>query len=46
MRIGRDGAIGAQATIACALIGDRVIIHPGAHIGQDGFGFALGRAAI
>ena len=42
VRIGRDGAIGPGATIACALIGDRVIIHPGAHIGQDGFGFALG----
>ena len=25
-----------------ALIGDRVIIHPGARIGQDGFGFAMG----
>ena len=42
VRIGRDGAIGPGATIACALIGDRVIIHPGAHIGQDGFGFAMG----
>ncbi|HZZ61471.1 MAG TPA: UDP-3-O-(3-hydroxymyristoyl)glucosamine N-acyltransferase [Roseiarcus sp.] len=42
VRIGRDGAIGATTTIAAALIGDRVIIHPGAHIGQDGFGFALG----
>jgi UDP-3-O-[3-hydroxymyristoyl] glucosamine N-acyltransferase len=42
VRIGRDGAIGASATIVAALIGDRVIIHPGAHIGQDGFGFALG----
>ena len=42
VRIGRHGAIGPGATIACALIGDRVIIHPGAHIGQDGFGFALG----
>ena len=30
------------ATVAAALIGDRVIIHPGAHIGQDGFGFAMG----
>ena len=40
--VGRNGAIGATATIAAALIGDRVIIHPGAHIGQDGFGFALG----
>ena len=42
VRIGRDGSIGASTTILAALIGDRVIIHPGAHIGQDGFGFALG----
>ncbi len=42
VRIGRNGAIGATATIAASLIGDRVIVHPGAHIGQDGFGFALG----
>jgi UDP-3-O-[3-hydroxymyristoyl] glucosamine N-acyltransferase len=41
-RIGRHGSIGAGATVACALIGDRVIIHPGARIGQDGFGFAMG----
>ena len=27
---------------ATRLIGDRVIIHPGARIGQDGFGFAMG----
>jgi UDP-3-O-[3-hydroxymyristoyl] glucosamine N-acyltransferase len=37
--IGRDCAIGAGATIAQALIGDRVIVHPGARIGQDGFGY-------
>jgi UDP-3-O-[3-hydroxymyristoyl] glucosamine N-acyltransferase len=37
--IGRDCAIGAGATIQHALIGDRVIIHPGARIGQDGFGY-------
>jgi UDP-3-O-[3-hydroxymyristoyl] glucosamine N-acyltransferase len=42
VRIGRDGSVGATTTIVAALIGDRVIIHPGAHIGQDGFGFALG----
>ena len=42
VRIGRDGSIGALATILAALIGDRVIIHPGTHIGQDGFGFTLG----
>jgi UDP-3-O-[3-hydroxymyristoyl] glucosamine N-acyltransferase len=37
--IGRDCVIGAGATVVHALIGDRVIIHPGARIGQDGFGF-------
>ena len=37
--IGRDCAIGAGATVTHALIGDRVIIHPGVRIGQDGFGF-------
>ena len=42
VRIGRNGSVGALTTIVAALIGDRVIIHPGAHIGQDGFGFALG----
>jgi UDP-3-O-[3-hydroxymyristoyl] glucosamine N-acyltransferase len=39
VRIGRDCAIGAGVTILHALIGDRVIIHPGARIGQDGFGY-------
>jgi UDP-3-O-[3-hydroxymyristoyl] glucosamine N-acyltransferase len=37
--IGRECAIGAGATITHALIGDRVIIHPGTRIGQDGFGY-------
>ena len=37
--IGRDCAIGAGATLLHALIGDRVIIHAGARIGQDGFGY-------
>jgi len=37
--IGRDCAIGPGATIVNALIGDRVIIHPGVRIGQDGFGY-------
>ena len=42
VRIGRNCAVGATTTVLAALIGDRVIIHPGVHIGQDGFGFALG----
>jgi UDP-3-O-[3-hydroxymyristoyl] glucosamine N-acyltransferase len=40
--VGRDCFIGANASIQFALIGDRVIIHPGVCIGQDGFGFVLG----
>ncbi len=41
--IGRDCYIGALATVTHALVGDRVIVHSGARIGQDGFGFAMGR---
>ena len=41
VRIGRNCSIGAGAVVANALIGDRVIIHPGCRIGQDGFGFVL-----
>ena len=44
VRIGRDCAIGAGSTISNALIGDRVIIHPGCRIGQDGFGCVPGEA--
>lgn len=41
--IGRDCFIGANANITYSLIGDGVIIHSGASLGQDGFGFAMGR---
>jgi len=41
--IGDDTRIGANNTLSHCLIGSRVIIHRGVHIGQDGFGFALGR---
>jgi UDP-3-O-[3-hydroxymyristoyl] glucosamine N-acyltransferase len=40
--IGRDCAIGAGTTLIHAIVGDRVIIHPGCHIGQDGFGYVMG----
>ncbi|MEQ1614392.1 MAG: UDP-3-O-(3-hydroxymyristoyl)glucosamine N-acyltransferase [Hyphomicrobiaceae bacterium] len=40
--IGRDSFIGPTATVTHALIGDRVILHAGVRIGQDGFGFAMG----
>jgi UDP-3-O-[3-hydroxymyristoyl] glucosamine N-acyltransferase len=39
VRIGRDCAIGAHCTITYAHLGNRVIIDPGCHIGQDGFGY-------
>jgi UDP-3-O-[3-hydroxymyristoyl] glucosamine N-acyltransferase len=42
VRIGRDCAIGAGASILHTLMGDRVIIHPGCRVGQDGFGFIMG----
>lgn len=37
--IGRFCTIGAGVTIQHALIGDHVIIQPGARIGQEGFGY-------
>ena len=40
--VGRDRYIGPNASVIHALIGDRVIIHGGVRIGQDGFGFAMG----
>jgi UDP-3-O-[3-hydroxymyristoyl] glucosamine N-acyltransferase len=40
VRIGRRCRIGANASIRYALVGDGVIVHPGAAIGQDGFGYA------
>jgi UDP-3-O-[3-hydroxymyristoyl] glucosamine N-acyltransferase len=43
VRIGRNCSIGAGVSIQHALLGDRVIVHPGACIGQDGFGYLPGR---
>jgi UDP-3-O-[3-hydroxymyristoyl] glucosamine N-acyltransferase len=42
VRVGRDCSIGPNVTISHAFIGNRVILHPGVRIGQDGFGFAMG----
>lgn len=42
VRIGRDCSIGPNASVVNALIGNRVILHAGARIGQDGFGYAMG----
>ena len=40
--IGRGCYIGPGASVTHALVGDRVILHAGVRVGQDGFGFAMG----
>ena len=42
IEVGAGSRIGAGATLSHCLIGERVVIHPGVRIGQDGFGFAMG----
>lgn len=40
--IGKGSQIGSNVSLQCCLIGEFAIIHPGARVGQDGFGFAPG----
>ncbi|SMC67196.1 UDP-3-O-[3-hydroxymyristoyl] glucosamine N-acyltransferase [Rhizobium sp. RU36D] len=46
VKIGRGCTIAAGASILSAYIGNNVIIHNGARIGQDGFGYAPGPASM
>lgn len=39
--LGRDCYIGSDAVVTHSIVGDGVILHPGARVGQDGFGFAM-----
>ncbi|TCT02891.1 UDP-3-O-(3-hydroxymyristoyl)glucosamine N-acyltransferase [Aquabacter spiritensis] len=39
VRIGRDSAVGPGVSLLHALVGNRVILHAGVRIGQDGFGY-------
>jgi UDP-3-O-[3-hydroxymyristoyl] glucosamine N-acyltransferase len=41
VRIGDDCAVGASCSVTHAHVGDRVIIHPGCDIGQDGYGYLM-----
>ena len=43
-QIGRNSYVGPNAVIQYALLGDGVIVHAGAKVGQDGFGFAFGKS--
>jgi UDP-3-O-[3-hydroxymyristoyl] glucosamine N-acyltransferase len=40
--IGKNCRVHAHVSVSHAILGDRVILFPGARIGQDGFGFAIG----
>lgn len=42
VKIGRDCSVAPNVTVTHAYLGNRVILHPGVRIGQDGFGFAMG----
>lgn len=39
--MGANCRIGTHVSVSHALLGDRVVLLPGARIGQDGFGFAI-----
>jgi len=44
VHVGRDCYIGPNANLIHTLLGNRVVIHSGVSIGQDGFGFVMGAA--
>lgn len=44
--LGEETVIGANASVTHALIGKRVVIYPGARIGQPGFGFEVSAEGI
>jgi UDP-3-O-[3-hydroxymyristoyl] glucosamine N-acyltransferase len=44
--MGRNCRIHAQVSVSHAVLGDRVTLYPGARIGQDGFGFAIGKTGF
>lgn len=44
--IGSDCRIGTHASVSHSILGDRVTLFPGARIGQEGFGFAVGKAGF
>ena len=46
VEIGEGCRIGALCTISHAILGKRVLLHRGIHIGQDGFGFASGQLPL
>ncbi|MBQ0816653.1 MAG: UDP-3-O-(3-hydroxymyristoyl)glucosamine N-acyltransferase [Methyloceanibacter sp.] len=43
VHVGHGGYIGPNVSLTNVLVGNRVTIHAGVSIGQDGFGFAMGK---
>ncbi len=46
VQMGPHCRVGALASISHAILGARVYVYPGARIGQEGFGFAVGPAGF
>ena len=46
VQMGAHCRVGALASISHAILGARVYVYPGARIGQEGFGFAVGPAGF
>ncbi len=44
--IGRNCRVHAQVTVSHAILGNHVVLYPGARVGQDGFGFAVGKTGF
>ena len=44
--VGRECRIGSHVSLSHTILGDRVTIFPGARLGQEGFGFALGASGF
>ncbi|MGN8019167.1 UDP-3-O-(3-hydroxymyristoyl)glucosamine N-acyltransferase [Phyllobacterium sp. 22229] len=45
-KIGRDCYIAPSCSVQYAFLGNRVLLHPGVRIGQDGFGYVSGKAGL
>lgn len=45
-QVGRDSYIAPGVSVQYAFIGNRVYLHPGVRIGQDGFGYVPGPAGL
>jgi len=44
--VGADSRIGPHVSVSHAMLGARVTLHPGARVGQEGFGFAVTEAGF